>query len=43
MTHGIWSKSRSYGFAVGFVLGYTVAWIYNWLIGLRGAGASAPR
>jgi hypothetical protein len=33
----------AYAFAAGFMLGYTVAWIYNRLIGLRGAGASAPR
>ena len=26
-----------YGFVLGFVLGYAIAWLYNQLLGLRGA------
>ncbi len=29
-----------YGFAIGFVLAYTVARIYNWLVKLKGTGAT---
>lgn len=33
----------AYGFALGFVLGYGTAWLYNYVLAVRGKGEAVSR